>query len=280
MSTPNPLIPQGSLHHKAGRSNSNVRIAVATIVGIHVVFFGGLLLQGCKREVKVAEAPETETNASPFAGLSYPEMTNTSSLYYESESSLPTDQTNLAGTTPQGGPTTASGTGPGTGTGYQPLFPGTSTQATRYTTPSTSGFGAPPPVSEPEMKEYTVVRGDSFYKIAKDHNTTIKALTEANPNIEPAKLQVGAKIKVPVGAPAGSSSSSAASTPGSTSSGNGTVYTVKSGDTLTRIAQRHGTTVSALRSANGLRTSRLLVGQKLKIPTNGGTNGNGTAPNL
>ena len=46
-----------------------------------------------------------------------------------------------------------------------------------------------------------------------------------------------------------------------------TVYAVKQGDTLTRIAKAHGTTVHAIRAANGLKTDRLLVGQKLKVPT-------------
>ena len=43
------------------------------------------------------------------------------------------------------------------------------------------------------------------------------------------------------------------------------VYVVKSGDTLTRIAKTHGTTVQAIRAANGLKTDRIVVGQKLKI---------------
>jgi LysM repeat protein len=43
-------------------------------------------------------------------------------------------------------------------------------------------------------------------------------------------------------------------------------YEVKRGDTLTRIAKTHGTTVKALREANGMKTDRILVGQKLKVP--------------
>jgi LysM repeat protein len=48
-----------------------------------------------------------------------------------------------------------------------------------------------------------------------------------------------------------------------------TVYKVKQGDTLTRIARSHGTTVQALRALNALKTDRILVGQKLKIPAKG-----------
>jgi hypothetical protein len=46
-----------------------------------------------------------------------------------------------------------------------------------------------------------------------------------------------------------------------------TLYVVKSGDTLSRIAKAHGTTIKALKSANGLASDRIVVGAKLKIPT-------------
>lgn len=45
-----------------------------------------------------------------------------------------------------------------------------------------------------------------------------------------------------------------------------TVYVVKSGDTLSRIAKTHGTTVKAIEAANNLSSDRILVGAKLKIP--------------
>ena len=45
-----------------------------------------------------------------------------------------------------------------------------------------------------------------------------------------------------------------------------TTYTVKSGDTLGKIAKKHGTTVAAVKKANGLRSDMIKPGQKLKIP--------------
>lgn len=44
------------------------------------------------------------------------------------------------------------------------------------------------------------------------------------------------------------------------------VYVVKAGDTLERIAKTHGTTVKAIRAANQLKTDRINVGKKLKLP--------------
>ena len=43
-------------------------------------------------------------------------------------------------------------------------------------------------------------------------------------------------------------------------------YSVKSGDTLSKIALSYNTTVSAIQKANGMTTTRLNIGQKLKIP--------------
>ncbi|MGA2786528.1 MAG: LysM peptidoglycan-binding domain-containing protein, partial [Verrucomicrobiota bacterium] len=43
------------------------------------------------------------------------------------------------------------------------------------------------------------------------------------------------------------------------------VYVVKSGDTLSRIARAHGTTVKALKTANHLSSDRIFAGEKLKL---------------
>jgi Membrane proteins related to metalloendopeptidases len=44
-------------------------------------------------------------------------------------------------------------------------------------------------------------------------------------------------------------------------------YAVQSGDTLTKIARKHGVSVDALKSANNLSGASLRIGQKLVIPT-------------
>ncbi len=47
----------------------------------------------------------------------------------------------------------------------------------------------------------------------------------------------------------------------------GSVHVVRSGDTLSGIAGRYGVSVAKLKAANGLSTSRIRSGQRLKIPT-------------
>ena len=48
-----------------------------------------------------------------------------------------------------------------------------------------------------------------------------------------------------------------------------TTYTVKKGDNLLRIASQYGTTVEAIRNANGLKNDNIKAGQKLTIPAAG-----------
>ena len=66
--------------------------------------------------------------------------------------------------------------------------------------------------------------------------------------------------------PAQSSASSSPAMHTTVGSSTKTTYVVKSGDTLTRIAKVHGTTVKALKAANNLTNDRIVVGAKLKIP--------------
>jgi LysM repeat protein len=112
--------------------------------------------------------------------------------------------------------------------------------------------------------EYSIVKGDTLEKIAKNFHVTIKAITEANPGIEPTKLRIGQKIQIP--APATPAATISTGTAAAGGMGGEQIYTVKSGDNLTKIATHYGISVKALRAANGLKTDSIKVGQKLKIP--------------
>ena len=111
------------------------------------------------------------------------------------------------------------------------------------------------------------MKGDSFYKIARAHRISAKALEAANPGVNSAKLNVGQVLQLPAGAELATTSAVSApkhaSAKASTSSGR---YVVKSGDTLNRIARAHGTTVKAIKMANGLTGDHIVVGHSLKIP--------------
>jgi LysM repeat protein len=118
----------------------------------------------------------------------------------------------------------------------------------------------PPPLA---TTEYTIVAGDSFSKIASKFHVSVPALTAANPGIEPTKLQIGKKIKIPPPTAATTTTTTVAPANGEV------VYAVRSGDTLSKIATNFHTTVKAIRAANNLKTDSIRVGQKLTIPKSG-----------
>jgi LysM repeat protein len=116
------------------------------------------------------------------------------------------------------------------------------------------------------VTEYAIAKGDSFSTIAKKFHVSVKAITDANPGVEPTKLQIGQKIHIPAAAAPTAPAVTGTAPVESATAGGEQTYTVKSGDNLTKIAGQLGTTIKALRAANSLKTDSIKVGQKLKIP--------------
>lgn len=105
---------------------------------------------------------------------------------------------------------------------------------------------------------YTVKSGDSLWKIANQFGTTPAAIRAAN-NLTSDVLRIGQILTIP----------NTTSTPETPSTGN--TYTVQNGDSLWKIANKFGTTINALKSANNLTNDNLQVGQVLTIPSDGAT---------
>jgi murein DD-endopeptidase MepM/ murein hydrolase activator NlpD len=112
---------------------------------------------------------------------------------------------------------------------------------------------------EPIAQESTVVHvvrwGETLYSIAQRYATTVEAIVQANRIANPHLIQVGQRLIIP-------SLDDSPPLPLLTQ-----IHTVQAGETLTRIAQHYGTTVSAIVEANYLSNpSLILVGQRLAIP--------------
>ena len=119
---------------------------------------------------------------------------------------------------------------------------------------------------------YRVKSGDYLGRIATNHRCTVAQIKKWN-NLKSNNIRVGQRLviyrggRAPSASSSSSSSSSSAATPtssGSATSGTAT-YTVKSGDTLSGIASRHGITVNDLKAWNGLTSNNIKIGQKLKV---------------
>ncbi len=143
--------------------------------------------------------------------------------------------------------------------------------------------------------EHKVKRGETLSHIAGEYGTTVDALRDTNNLKRSSMLKVGQVIVVPV--PGGSQAQAVSSKPAyskptymnpresgvdraaleryaqrhastEAASGNKVVYRVKSGDTLSEIAARYGTSVSKIRSWNNLSRKRhIYVGQRLALYT-------------
>lgn len=142
------------------------------------------------------------------------------------------------------------------------------TAPTNTTSAASESAEQPPPAPPAAATDYVVVKGDTFSSISKKFRVSVKAILEANPSVEPTKLKIGQPIHIPapVMAAASTSGGPVAGTTNDAATGSGQTYSVKSGDSLTKIAGDFGVTVRSLRSANNLKTDKIVVGQKLKIP--------------
>lgn len=100
--------------------------------------------------------------------------------------------------------------------------------------------------------------------------TTAKAPTETASNATLQKDAAEKTTSAATTAPAKTSQAAAqkkATQKAATKKAAPTTYKVRKGDTLEKIARRHGTTVAAIQSANGMGGStRINIGDKLKIP--------------
>lgn len=104
--------------------------------------------------------------------------------------------------------------------------------------------------------KHKVRRGETLGTIASRYGVTVDNLKDWN-NLSSSRIDVGQTLIV-------KDSKSTSSLRSSKSSY--TTHTVRNGETLGGIAERYGTTASAIRKANGIKGSMIRKGQKLKIP--------------
>ncbi|XKG20538.1 LysM peptidoglycan-binding domain-containing protein [Exiguobacterium aurantiacum] len=108
----------------------------------------------------------------------------------------------------------------------------------------------PPPTT---TVKYTVKSGDTLYKIATLYKTTVAKIAAANNITNVSLISVGQVLIIP----------GTTVTPPTTT----VKYTVKSGDTLYKIATMYNTTVAKIAAANNITNVSLIsVGQMLTIP--------------
>ncbi|QDZ80608.1 LysM peptidoglycan-binding and 3D domain-containing protein [Priestia megaterium] len=118
---------------------------------------------------------------------------------------------------------------------------------------------------------HKVKAGETLFSISQQHNVTVEDLKKWNGL---SSTLIYANQTLQIGSTSTDSSSS--STPTTTSSNH--TYTVKSGDTLYRIAKNNGTSVQQLKEWNNLSSHLIYVNQVLKINGTGTVSSSPSAP--
>ncbi len=131
---------------------------------------------------------------------------------------------------------------------------------------------APMDLKPKDLAVYKIQKGDTLWGIARKNGISLSSLLQANPNMDKnGRLSIGQEVMIPaangfVASPV----ENAVSPVRSTGLVSGDSYTIETGDTLSRIARKHGIKLSALLQANGLSLSSVIrPGQTLTIPTEG-----------
>ena len=209
---------------------------VLIVVALHVLVIGGIFIfEGCSRAK--TNVPEMASNESPVG--------------QQPESLTPTAPSDQAMPNPQG---------PAAASTLAPAAPTTSAEATSPASPT---------------RTHVVKKGDSLWKIAKAEGISVGELSRVNNLTKTSTLKVGQKLTIPAAktetptvaaasvAPVSTDATAAAAPAADVSGAN---YSVKSGDSLWKIARQQNVSVAAIKQANNLTSDSLKVGQKLRIP--------------
>lgn len=112
-------------------------------------------------------------------------------------------------------------------------------------TPPTGGTGSTTPMP---TDKYVVKKGDSLYAIAREFGISVDELKRAN-NLSNNNLSIGMILTIPK----------------NDNVSNDNIYIVKPGDSLYKIANMYGMSVSELKALNNLSSNLLSIGQQLKV---------------
>lgn len=115
---------------------------------------------------------------------------------------------------------------------------------------------------EAEASTYQVKPGDSLWKVANAHKVTVDQIVQWN-NLSSTVIYPQQTLKVANTTTTTPKPATKPATPAPSSSA--TTYTVKSGDSLSKIGAAHKVSVADLKKWNNLKSDLIFVGQKLAI---------------
>ena len=133
----------------------------------------------------------------------------------------------------------------------------------RLTIPGRDGTADSAPIQPGPTQTHVVRAGESLGTIAARFGLTIEQLAQANGITDPSRIMAGSLLRIARDAPP---------SPGGASQATTGTHVIRSGESLSTIASRYGTSVASLADANGLPDpDRIIVGQQLTVPSGGST---------
>jgi len=288
MKSRNSQKPSGSQLEQLQRRKTKVLSTVFVIVAAHVLPITGLLLmQGCK--------PDAQSMASNAAtsGMSGPQDASSSASSQDPQGEIYNEfvekekekgvtmpiASNPSGITAPIAPDPSKAIQPAEAPDLQSAPPSqwAIKPAEKKTVPAedqANEEGASPSDSssgslssvERKLVEHVVRSGEVLGRIAPTYQTTVKAILETNPGLDPRRLQLGQKLVIPQGSSPTVQASSAPAVVGDAPKASGKTHVVQAGDSLSAIARTYGVSLSALREANGIRSHIIHPGQVFSIP--------------
>ena len=139
-------------------------------------------------------------------------------------------------------------------------------------------YASVPPDERVTWVLHVVRRGDTLGEIANAYRVSVASIRAANGNVHPRRLRIGQRLVIPragkvpayksrtrVASSASSSRRRRAPTRAQPPQGPYVTHTVQTGDSLWTIAQQYAVSTRDLMRWNGLRTSRIYPGDKVRI---------------
>lgn len=223
------------------------------------------IIQATATEADSDTAEATDTNGSSLS------VSTSTPVQQVATATSPPSETPIQLATDDGG---AGVTGPVQMVSPSPTFvtpvSGSQSAISTATPRATSAIEATPTdlVSE-DMADaciHVVQRGETLYRISLTYGVTVADIVAVNPGINPNLILAGDEIVIPDCEP---DDETATPTEDITTVGSPgeVIHVVAAGETLGRIAEQYGVTISSIVAANNLTNpDRLSIGQELIIP--------------
>ncbi len=241
-------------------------VAITTIVALHAAVIGMLLIQGCSSEPTEPQAGSAKATGEVVKEIPAEQAEDIAEpkelILPEGSMALRTNPTRPVETLSNSGDVVVPADN-------APLETANKNDSAKSDQLNDSIAPMAPKAQEkvPTLTTHTVVKGETLSGIAKKYNVSLSSLLKANGLTLSSVIKIGQKIEIPSATgeviPAEPKAQEVKNE--SVQTEETTVYVVKKGDSLSRIAYRNSMTVAQLMSINNLKNHNIKIGQKLHI---------------